>query len=255
MKSAAIVGFGRFGELFGQLAKDEFNVAVVEQDPTRQEIARSLGHSLVDLPDIGSFDLTVIAVPISSFANTVKDLHPYVRAGQLVTDVCSVKVYPAQQMRMHLPNCQTIATHPMFGPDSAARGLSHLRLAYCPLNASPEAQSLLRNFWESKSVDVIDTTPEMHDQDAAYSQALPYIIAHVLNGMDLPDLTFTTRSSEALYDIAHYSAKDSKQLFRDMLAYNPYARAMLELINNSLDTALGLAQELASSRVDEEAQT
>ena len=39
----------------------------------------------------------------------------------VIVDVCSVKEYPVQWMRELLPaNVSILATHPMFGPDSAA---------------------------------------------------------------------------------------------------------------------------------------
>ncbi len=168
---------------------------------------------------------------------------------QLIVDVCSVKVHPAKIMAEELSECELIATHPMFGPDSAARGLTELKLAFCPLAASPENQNMVRYFWETKGVEVIETTPEEHDRQAAYSQAMPYIIAHALNGISLPELTFPTRSSRSLYDIAHYSAKDSEQLFRDMLAYNPFVQAMLDEFEPSMTGMLELARNIAGTSV------
>lgn len=249
MKTAAIIGFGRFGELLGGIARDSFDVTVYDPNPERQEQARANGYRTIDLPDVSRSDLTFLAVPISSFALTVAALKPHVTKRQLIVDVCSVKVHPAKIMVEELSECELIATHPMFGPDSAARGLTELKLAFCPLAASPENQNMVRYFWETKGVEVIETTPEEHDRQAAYSQAMPYIIAHALNGISLPELTFPTRSSQSLYDIARYSAKDSEQLFRDMLAYNPFVQAMLDEFEPSMTGMLELARNIAGTSV------
>lgn len=249
MRTAAIIGFGRFGELLGEIAKDSFDVTVYDPNPVRQEQARVIGYKSIDIPDVSRADLTFLAVPISSLAVTVASLKPHVAKHQLIVDVCSVKVHPAKIMAQELPECDLIATHPMFGPDSAARGLTKLKLALCTLTASPENQNMVRDFWEAKGVEVIQTTPEEHDKQAAYSQAMPYIIAHALNGISLPQLTFPTRSSQSLYDIAHYSARDSEQLFRDMLAYNPFVHDMLDKFEPSMTGMLKLARNIAGTSV------
>ena len=78
---------------------------------------------------------------------------------------------------------------------------------------------------------------------------MPYILAHALNTMDLPELTFTTRSSTALYDIARYSAQDSEQLYRDMISFNPYVKEMLERFGMSMNEAINFAASIAGTNV------
>lgn len=67
--------------------------------------------------------------------------------------------------------------------------------------------------------------------------------------MQLPEILFNTRSSDALVDIAKYSAKDSEQLYRDMLAYNPYAKLVLTDFENAATKTLSIAHDTASSKV------
>ncbi len=249
MKEIAVVGFGRFGELFAGLAADEYRVSVCDNTVQNQEKAQRLGHNLITLSGIRTADIVVFAVPISSFEGVVQEAAPFIGREQIVADVCSVKVHPAQQMRKHLGHARTIATHPMFGPDSTARGLTDLQVALCPLEADEQACKEMSDFWTKRGVQVIDTTPDDHDRDAAYNQGMPYTIAHALNRMNLPELTFTTRSSTALYDIAHYSARDSEQLFQDMLAYNPYVPDMLAKLNTSMGSVLAQAGAIAGTSV------
>lgn len=248
-KKLVVIGFGRFGQLFAGLARSHYTISVIEPDAARRSTASALGYEILDVSQAIDADIIVLAVPISSLESVVKLIAPLTKPHQLVMDVCSVKVHPARVMQTYLSHCQLIATHPMFGPDSAARGLKNLKVAFCHLGAKNSLVEEWRSFWEQKGVAVIETTPEEHDRNTAYTQALPYTIAHIINTMQLPEILFNTRSSDALVDIAKYSAKDSEQLYRDMLAYNPYAKLVLTDFENAATKTLSIAHDTASSKV------
>ena len=222
MKKLGIIGYGRFGALLASLAQHDCSVHVVETNSNKQAAAREAGFDLITFDQLKDMDIIVPAVPISSFESIVKQLASIVHKAQLVADVCSVKVYPATIMKRYLTNCQILATHPLFGPDSAKTGLRGLSVALCPLQVSDNNLNLVATFWEKQGVKVIYTTPEEHDKETVYSQAFTYSISRIVLGMQLPQITFTTKSYNKLAHIADLSARDTEQLFHDMLYYNPY---------------------------------
>ena len=237
MKRAAIVGFGRFGELLAELGKESFDICVVESGPQRRTAAQEAGFDVVPLQTVGEADFVFLAVPISEIEATLKQIAPYVGEDQTVIDLCSVKVYPAKLMEQYLPESSLLATHPMFGPDSAKDGLNGLQVAICPLRISSDKLQEITTFWEKFGAITIQTTPEQHDQDVIYSQAFTYTLARVVLKMKLSKVAFRTRSFNRLLEIAELSANDSEQLFHDMLTYNPYFGDMKrQLVMNISET-------------------
>jgi prephenate dehydrogenase len=226
MKKAAIIGFGRFGSLLAGLASKKFELTIIENDFHRAQAAINDGYVVEQFDCVAYQDFIFLAVPISEIEPTLIKLSPFVTEKHVVIDLCSVKVFPVKLMQQYIPKAQIIGSHPMFGPDSAKLGLEGLQVAVCPISSTAENLQFLMDFWEAQGVSVIETTPEQHDKDTVYSQALTYSIAKIILQMELPNITFTTRSFNALTEIARLSANDSEQLFHDMLFYNPYFTEM-----------------------------
>ncbi len=235
MKKTAIIGFGRFGELLANLGKSTFDIYVVETDPTRQKLAEATGYKLLPFESLSDMEFIFLAIPISQIEDTIRHLAALVDERHAVIDLCSVKVYPARLMEKYLTKSQLLATHPMFGPDSAKKGLSGLQVAFCPLRIDPANAQIVRDFWNNLGIVVTETTPEQHDKDSVYSQAFTYSVARIILNMHLPQVGFRTRSFDALTQLAEFSANDSEQLFHDMLYYNPYYAEMKKQLETSIE--------------------
>lgn len=248
MKKVAIIGFGRFGELLAQLCAEKFDVVIIENNAEKVAAAKQLGYTVKPFESISDCELIFLAVPISGLEETLRKLAPLVNANHVVIDLCSVKVYPVELMKRHLKNAQIIATHPMFGPDSAKKGLAGLRVALCPIRADEENIQLVSEFWQSHGTIVTETTPEAHDQDTAYSQAFTYSIAHMILNMNLPEITFTTRSYNDITEVARLSANDTPQLFHDMLFYNPYFSRMKAELAASIAETMARLNEIEAEQ-------
>lgn len=244
MKTVGVIGFGRFGELLAALMKKDFSITIVEQNAERKQAAQAAGYNVAELKNIASLDILIFAVPISAIEKTLIEASRYVSENQLVLDICSVKVYPANAMKKYMSHCQLIATHPMFGPDSASNGLSGLQVAICPLTSDEDNTQLIVDFWQKLGVTIIMTTPEAHDKDAAYSQAFSYSVAKIILGADIGKVKLRTRSFDALMKVAELSANDSDQLFHDMLYYNPYYKDMKVKLLASMAAASQKLEEI-----------
>lgn len=245
MQSVGIIGYGRFGQLLARILETDFRVKVYER---RKGAAETDGFETVAFEQLSTVDTIFLAVPISALKKVLQDLTPIVQRHQLVVDICSVKVYPAALMRRYLSGCQLLATHPLFGPDSAKAGLAGLELVVCPLQISDETMQFWRNFWQSKGIKIITSSPEEHDKAMLYSLGFTYLAGHLIAKMQIPELPFETKSYEKLKLVGQVVAHDSPTLLHDMLYYNPYTDELIERFrsagHDTLKTVDTIAAEL-----------
>lgn len=247
MKKIGIVGFGRFGELLARLSAGVFDVHIVESNPQHKSTAAE-NYTVIPFESLIDMDYIYLAVPISKIEDVLMQLAPIVTENQVVIDLCSVKVYPVQLMKKYLHHVQILGSHPLFGPDSAKKGLQGLQVAICPINISDDNLQILTDFWTNQGVVILQTTPEDHDKDSVYSQAFTYAVARIINNMQLPDITFTTRSYKAITEVANLSANDTDQLFHDMFFYNPYFRQMKAQLEQSITTTDIILNEIEAEQ-------
>jgi len=106
MKTAVVVGFGRFGALLGGYLRASYDVKIVEPNPAKAKEAAAQDYAVITPETIKPYDIIFLCVPISSLGSTAKELAPYISDGQVVADVCSVKVYPIASYRS---SCRTRA--------------------------------------------------------------------------------------------------------------------------------------------------
>jgi prephenate dehydrogenase len=126
-------------------------------------------------------------------------------------------------LRETLPgDVEIIGTHPLFGPQSGRDGIAGQRIALCAA-ASPRQRALRRFLRHTLQLTVIETSPEEHDRQVAYVQGLTHIVARAIIAMDLPPLALTTATFDHLLRMVDTVRHDSDQLFRTIVADNPFA--------------------------------
>jgi prephenate dehydrogenase len=154
-------------------------------------------------------------------------------------DTCSVKIHPVEVMERNLPETvQALATHPLFGPDSAKNGLAGLRIVFCPVHLSQERLDFWREFWQRQGVLVIEKTADEHDRLAAYSQGITHFLGRVLGELDLRSAEITTKGFEDILGVIEQTNNDTWQLFFDLQCYNPYTKEMRDCLVQAFNTIL-----------------
>jgi prephenate dehydrogenase len=116
-----------------------------------------------------------------------------------------------------------VATHPMFGPDSAADSLKGRKIALCKERIDAHCYEKIKSYLSSKGLIVIETTAAEHDQQIAVSLALTHFIGRSLSEFGANDLSMDTEGYKRLLHILDVVEHDTWQLFEDMHRYNPYA--------------------------------
>jgi prephenate dehydrogenase len=219
-----IIGFGRFGKLTARYLAEEFDVAVYHRTDKSMEINRT-GARAASLETVCRQDIVIPCVPICVLQEVLKDIAPLLRPDALIVDVCSVKEYPVRRMTDILPDTVSIlATHPMFGPDSASDSLEGRKICLCKVRIAEKKYQNIKAYLESKELVVIEATPQEHDEQIATSLSLTHFIGRTLSEYGARQLDIDTEGYKRLLHILEVVERDTWQLFLDMHHYNPYAK-------------------------------
>jgi prephenate dehydrogenase len=211
MQKLGIVGMGDFGKMMQQHLTHYFTVEIF-----RREDLRALEASDEEVQKrLQELDYLVIAVTLDGFEDVCQTLSSKLQINTVVFDVCSVKVRPVQLMQKYFPNNQIIATHPVFGPQSAKAGLENLKIVIENISANQETYQNVKNFLQDTLLlQVVEMSKEEHDHQMAYVQGLSHFIAQALERMDIPDSPVATYSYRQLLKLRELIGKDSFELFK-----------------------------------------
>ncbi len=232
-----IIGFGRFGALTARYLAEDWKVRVLDSGGRTTAIEAS-GAEPADLDEVCRQKILVLCVPISALRDHLQRIAPRLGPETLVVDVCSVKVLPVRWMREILPpDTPILATHPMFGPDSAADSLTGRKIVVCRERIDDARYEKVRRWLAGRKLEIVETTPEAHDRQIAVSLALTHYIGRSLAAFGARPLPIDTEGYRRLLHILGVVENDTWQLFEDMHRFNPFAeeqrkafvRAMAEI--------------------------
>lgn len=244
MKTVAVIGFGRFGQMVAEILSERFDVYAYNPRD-KSKIARELGIKYEpSLEKAADKDIVILSMPISSLRELLQDIAPHIKPGALVLDVCSVKVRPALLMKKMLPKgVDIVATHPLFGP-SVKTGIKKGKVAYdlagkkivlCPVRTKKLDVGKLKEFLEESGLVVYITTPGEHDRQMAIAQGLTHYIALALRKMGVDEQDLTTPNFDALLGIIKRLDNDTDVLLKDIQVQNEYAAEQRMIFRKMLD--------------------
>jgi prephenate dehydrogenase len=227
LKTLGLIGFGQFGQLAAKHLKDHFDVLAADAADGAPEAARALGVAFGSAQEAAAREIVIVAVPVRAMREVFAQIAPYLRDGALVIDVGSVKMLPSQWMRDLLPpTVDLVATHPLFGPQSAKNGLAGLRLVVCPIRGGRAEK--VAQFGRDLGLTVTVTTAEEHDREMAYVQALTHLIGRSLVNLNIPDEQLKTPSYQHLLELCGLIGSDTFELFTAIQTQNPFASEIAE---------------------------
>jgi prephenate dehydrogenase len=227
MKSLGIIGFGQFGALAVRILKDHFDVLVTDQAAGASARAAEAGVAFGSLAEAASRDIVVVAAPVAAMRAVFGAMAPHLKPGALVIDVGSVKLLPVQWMVELLPaHVDLVGTHPLFGPQSAKHSLQGLRFVVCPVRG--DRHECVAAFGRSLGLAVTVTSPEEHDREMAYVQALTHLIGRSLVNLGIPDEELKTASYQHLLELCSLIGADTFELFTAIQTQNPFAAEVVE---------------------------
>lgn len=227
MKTLGLIGLGQFGQLAAKHLKDHFDVLAADAADDAAQTAAALGVSFGTIDEAAAREIVIVAVPVRAMRQVFTQIASRLTPGALVIDVGSVKMLPSQWMAELLPaHVDLVATHPLFGPQSAKTGLAGLRLVVCPIRG--ERAETVAQFGRDLGLTVTVTSPEEHDREMAYVQALTHLIGRSLVNLNIPDEQLKTPSYQHLLELCGLIGSDTFELFTAIQTQNPYASEIAE---------------------------
>jgi prephenate dehydrogenase len=240
--SIALLGYGRFGQAFARLCQAA-GVSVRALDPDVQVPEELRALSLAEL--VGGARLVVVAVPLEKLEPALVALLAQLTGSQVVLDVGSVKVMPSNLMARLLGSTKPwVATHPLFGPASLARGERPLRVVVCPNAAHPQAVTEVEEFFRAVGCETLRLAAEAHDQEMALTHALAFFVAKGMLDVGVPsDSSHAPPSFQGMAKSIEAVRVDAGHLLPALHRFNPFAATArhhllhaLRAIDVALDT-------------------
>lgn len=229
-----IIGFGRLGKLIARYLKEDADVIVCDLTDVSAQ-AKELGVEHGTLDQVCACPIVIPFVPISEFESLIIKIKEKLKPGTLLVDVCSVKELPVNAMEKHLKDdVQILATHPMFGPDSAKDTVFGHKIVICPVRIKDKLYSDIKRYLNGHGLKVIESTPEEHDRQISHSLVLAHFIGRTLMDTGAQRQEIETLGYKRLMKILGVVQNDSWQLFVDMNKYNRFAEQARANFINSL---------------------
>jgi prephenate dehydrogenase len=237
--TVGLIGYGRFGRFAAKHLSTR--VRVVVHDP-RVKGRASRGGRIVHatLGEAAGQPVVLLAVPVSALRGVLRAIRRHVRPGALIIDVCAVKTLPARWMEKMLPkHVHILATHPLFGPDSASRSLEGKTVVLCPVRLPRTQLREIRKILDRKDVHSIVMSVEEHDRMAAETILLTQYVGRMLLRADLRRWPTMTANYGALVRITDVARRDTPQLFTDMVNFSPHGRRVSRALSRAARSLRG----------------
>jgi prephenate dehydrogenase len=230
MPSLGVIGQGSFGTFMADKLADYFEIQTYRlSDPDSQ------------LQVVCNCDYVALAVPFDAYPETLKKIADLTPKSSVIVDVCSVKTLPIAAIKEILPEHKLLATHPLFGPQSAAKTLKNHTIIVVEVPGSEIVTAKGEKFFEKLGLVVKIMTAEEHDKLMAQVHALTFFVARGLTLYGVDEQTVMTPSYQELLDLANLEKHHSPELFATIQLANPYAseaRDRLMLIFEELQLSL-----------------
>jgi len=235
--SIAVVGYGRFGEALAHLARAA-GVRVRAFD--LKWSAPPAGLSAPSLREAcEGADLVAVAVPIDRMGPVFRELSGMLGPGQIAMDVASVKLEPSRAMEEAFgARIPFVATHPLFGPASLARGERPFRVVVCPNPLHPGAVARVEGFWRALGCEVSSVGAEAHDREMALTHALAFFVAKGMLDVGVPpEAPRAPASFQGIARTIEAVQVDAGHLFAALHRHNPFAPAARRRLLEALAAA------------------
>ena len=127
-----------------------------------------------------------------------------------------------------------IATHPMFGPDSARERQDALPVITWPVRDRHGRYTELLDAFARLNMRIEEMSPGDHDREAAFSQGVTHLVGRILREMALEDSGIATLGYTRLLQVMEQTCNDPVSLFRDLQNYNAHTREMRRRFTEAL---------------------
>lgn len=218
-----IGGLGAMGKLFHRFfAQSGASVAVSD-----------VGTPLSNHDVIDQSHVVLVSVPLHRASHILQELAPRFRPGQLVLDICSLKVPPQKAME----GCPAwyVGLHPMYGPYVA--DFVGQTMIVCPGHVAPEPWHWLMDLLKKAGLKIHVCSAQEHDRMMTVIQLIPHmttvVLGHCLREMGIDaaeSLRFTSPIYRLELDLIGRLFAQDPALYAAIAMENPYKSEALEVL-------------------------
>lgn len=182
MRLAIVGATGKLGSWSAAfLAKQGHEVLLLGR---RREVLDGVARQVVNsrvagLDDIATADAVIIAVPLDAVGPVMEQIGPYVREGQTVIDLSSLKRGPLESATRHIPQAVFLGVHPMFGSGAVSLAGHNVILTPTDDKTSSVAEAV-RSHIEPLGARVHVMGPVEHDELMSIVLGLPALAVAVV---------------------------------------------------------------------------
>jgi 3-phosphoshikimate 1-carboxyvinyltransferase len=243
--------------------------SVTAFDRSSDELSKGLSLGLIDEAAesleqaVSGADLVIIAVPVLAIGQMLPLIVEFVSPAAIITDVGSVKAPVIAAARQYLPHSlsRVVPGHPIAGSEqhgvASANGdlFLHHKVILTPVaETDGDAIEKLTVFWQTMGAEVVQMSPEHHDEVLAQTSHLPHLLAYALIdtlSQQGDSLEVFDYAAGGLRDFSRIAASDPV-MWRDI--YQANSGPVLTILDRYMQELLELRSMIALGRVDELAQ-
>jgi prephenate dehydrogenase len=171
MKKVGIIGAnGSFGLFLAEKLAPFFEILTYSRSVDTDE----------QFDRVAKCDYLILSIPLAAYEAVSERLKGKIAPNTIIIDVCSVKQRPIALLKGFFPEQELIATHPLFGPQSASSSLSGHTVILCKDVGTIETTKKVGAFLQSLGLQVVEKSAEEHDKLMADLQALTFFVARGL---------------------------------------------------------------------------
>ena len=178
----AIIGAGKMGRWFARLFKDEgYSVVVSSRTRSKAEALRNeLGVELADtnVDAVEGADWILLCVSLDGLEPALKEVTSYIKAGQAVMEISSIKEIPVNMLHKYVTKGVTLGTHPVFGP--GAKSLEGQNFVLTPVQEEEKRfAEEFKDWLEARGANVTFMVPRRHDRLMSLVLGFPHFVGLV----------------------------------------------------------------------------
>ncbi len=216
-----IIGAGSFGLFLAEKLNEVADVKVYSRSGKG-------GKWNAPLDAVAACDWLIPCIPLDAYTSALTELKPILSPQTILVDVCSVKEKPIQIIKEVLPDQPLVATHPLFGPESASESLVGHTVVLCPESSDKTAYDAVKTLCQQLQLAIVEMSALEHDKEMAVVQGLTFFIAHALKDMNLHKMVLETPSFKRLRHLGELEEHHSQELFETIQNGNQQTRDVRE---------------------------
>jgi len=225
----SVIGAGRFGTFWGKHLSRLYPTFYYDPDQSRKKVVERFA-SWCSLEECLQKKFIFLTIPIGKLTEFLQKNCDRFKSGSVLIDCASVKAPVMQWFEKYLPeDVFYVASHPLFGPDSARLRLrDHLMVLIPGQVPFGDYRFLVHMMTEDFGLQVYNMTVEEHDELMAYNLNLVHHLGRALHDLGISRLPLIMSGMKKLDEIVSVVMNDTQELFFDFNKYNPNSLEVLK---------------------------